>query len=90
MHRQLTDKSRASKSAEELRARLADMQEALGTKDTQLAILKVRLEEINQELGSSRRSVDQLQAENQRQVVDLWFHSFITELRYHRCIIYDP
>lgn len=77
MHRQLTDKSRASKSAEELRARLADMQEALSTKDTQLAILKVRLEDVNQELGSSRRSVDQLQTENQRQV-GFWFHNLIT------------
>lgn len=62
----MSDKSRTAKNAEELQARLADMQEALGTKDTQLAILKVRLEEVNQELGSSRRSVDQLQAETKR------------------------
>lgn len=70
IRRQLTDKSRASKTVEELHARLADMQEALGTKDTQLAILKVRLEEANQELGSSWRSVDQLQAETQRLMRD--------------------
>jgi len=45
----------------ELQARLVDMQEAMKSKDTQLAVLRVRLEEADRDLDGKRRTANQLQ-----------------------------
>ncbi|KAL1439488.1 hypothetical protein MTO96_010176 [Rhipicephalus appendiculatus] len=57
----------ASDSAfRELQARERDLTSALEAKDSQLAVLRVRLQEADQELTTKRRLVDDLRNENQR------------------------
>uniref|UniRef100_A0A131XS87 Putative golgin subfamily protein a member 5 n=1 Tax=Ixodes ricinus TaxID=34613 RepID=A0A131XS87_IXORI len=50
----------------ELQARERDLSSALDAKDAQLAVLRVRLQEADQELGTKRRLVEELRTENQR------------------------
>ncbi|KAH8031007.1 hypothetical protein HPB51_012475 [Rhipicephalus microplus] len=50
----------------ELQARERDLTSALEAKDSQLAVLRVRLQEADQELTTKRRLVDDLRNENQR------------------------
>ncbi|KAG8177569.1 hypothetical protein JTE90_026196 [Oedothorax gibbosus] len=54
------------KAIRELREREKDMSAALEAKDSQLAILKVRLQEADQELQVNRNIVKDLRAENDR------------------------
>ena len=50
----------------ELQNREQDLMEALGAKDSQLAILRVRLEEADREKESRQRAMEGLQSERQR------------------------
>ena len=50
----------------ELQNREQDLMEALGAKDSQLAILRVRLEEADREKDSRQRAVEGLQSERER------------------------
>ncbi|CAL1280458.1 unnamed protein product [Larinioides sclopetarius] len=58
--------SSSEKMLRELREREKDMIAALEAKDSQLAILKVRLQEADQELQIKRNLVKELEAENDR------------------------
>ena len=50
----------------ELQNREQDLMEALGAKDSQLAVLRVRLEEADREKESRQRAVEGLQSEKER------------------------
>ena len=50
----------------ELQAREMDLQEALKAKDSQLAVLRVRLEESERDIFSRRREVESLQTDRER------------------------
>lgn len=54
----------------ELQNREQDLMEALGAKDSQLAILRVRLEEADREKESRQRAVEGLQSERERMLKD--------------------
>lgn len=54
------------KLVRELREREKDMTAAMDAKDSQLAILKVRLQEADQELLVKQNVVEELTAENER------------------------
>lgn len=54
------------KLVRELQERERDMVAAMDAKDSQLAILKVRLQEADQELRVMQNKVDELSAENER------------------------
>lgn len=56
------------KVVRELREREKDMVAAIDAKDSQLAVLKVRLQEADQDLRSKQILIDELQAENQRMI----------------------
>ncbi|KAH9380251.1 hypothetical protein HPB48_018205 [Haemaphysalis longicornis] len=58
--------SSSDSALRELQARERDLTSALEAKDAQLAVLRVRLQEADQELGSKRRLVEDLRDENQR------------------------
>ena len=50
----------------ELQARESDLQESLTAKDSQLAVLRVRLEEADRELEEKRKSLKYLEGERNR------------------------
>ena len=50
----------------ELQSRESDLNEALQAKDSQLAVLRVRLEETDKELSGAKKSIERLESENQR------------------------
>ena len=50
----------------ELQNREQDLMEALGAKDSQLAVLRVRLEEADREKESRQKAVEGLQSERER------------------------
>jgi len=50
----------------ELRAQVDDLTEAVGAKDSQLAVLKVRLQEADQLLSSRTEALEALQSEKSR------------------------
>lgn len=52
----------------ELRAQVDDLTEALAAKDSQLAVLKVRLQEADQLLRSHTEALEALQSEKSRLV----------------------
>lgn len=54
------------KLVRELQERERDMVAAMDAKDSQLAILKVRLQEADQELHVKHNKIDELSAENER------------------------
>lgn len=58
--------SSSDSAIRELQARERDLTAALDAKDAQLAVLRVRLQEADQELTAKRHLVDQLRHENQR------------------------
>ncbi|CAN7994874.1 unnamed protein product [Ixodes hexagonus] len=58
--------SSSDSAIRELQARERDLSSALDAKDAQLAVLRVRLQEADQELGTKRRLVEELRTENQR------------------------
>lgn len=53
----------------ELQARVDDLTEAVGAKDSQLAVLKVRLQEADQLLSTRTEALEALQCEKSRYFV---------------------
>lgn len=58
--------SSSDSAIRELQARERDLSVALEAKDSQLAVLRVRLQEADQELAAKRELVDRLRTENER------------------------
>lgn len=50
----------------ELQAREADLHEALKAKDSQLAVLRVRLEDADRNISEHKKETDRLQTEKER------------------------
>lgn len=63
------DHSKSDRMVRELRARVDDLTEAVGAKDSQLAVLKVRLQEADQLLSSRTEALEALQSEKSRYVI---------------------
>ena len=70
MRRKLDQQNRRLSSSDqvlrELRAQESDLLEAMGAKDSQLGVLRVRLEEADRELLTTRAEAKQLQTEKDR------------------------
>ncbi|XP_056402236.1 golgin subfamily A member 5 [Hyla sarda] len=64
------DNSKSDRTTRELRARVDDLTEAVAAKDSQLAVLKVRLQEADQLLSSRTESLEKLQNEKSRILQD--------------------
>ncbi|XP_068254855.1 golgin subfamily A member 5 isoform X2 [Nyctibius grandis] len=64
------DHSKSDRMARELRARVDDLTEAVGAKDSQLAVLKVRLQEADQLLSARTEALEALQSEKSRIIQD--------------------
>lgn len=60
------DHSKNDRMVRELRAQVDDLTEAVGAKDSQLAVLKVRLQEADQLLSSRTEALEALQSEKSR------------------------
>uniref|UniRef100_V9KED1 Golgin subfamily A member 5 n=1 Tax=Callorhinchus milii TaxID=7868 RepID=V9KED1_CALMI len=65
-----SENSKTDRLSRELRAQVDDLTEALTAKDSQLAVLKVRLEEADQLLKSRTEALDTLQSEKNRILQD--------------------
>lgn len=66
-----SDQSRTDRTVRELRSQVDDLTEALGAKDGQLAVLKVRLDEADQLLKSRSSALEEAQTERSRYVYNL-------------------
>ncbi|KAJ7365414.1 Golgin sub A member 5 [Desmophyllum pertusum] len=66
--------------ARQLRMKEEDFTEALNAKDSQLAVLRVRIQESDQELQSKRQQIDEYQLERERLLQD---HSASTGVHSH-------
>ncbi|NP_001085841.1 golgin subfamily A member 5 [Xenopus laevis] len=64
------DNSKNDRTARELRAQVDDLSEAMAAKDSQLAVLKVRLQEADQLLKSRTETLESLQIEKSRILQD--------------------
>ncbi|NXF39506.1 GOGA5 protein, partial [Nyctibius bracteatus] len=64
------DHSKSDRMARELQARVDDLTEAVGAKDSQLAVLKVRLQEADQLLSARTEALEALQSEKSRIIQD--------------------
>ncbi|XP_054256285.1 golgin subfamily A member 5 [Indicator indicator] len=64
------DHSRSDRVVRELQARVDDLTEAVGAKDSQLAVLKVRLQEADQLLSARTEALEALQSEKSRIIQD--------------------
>uniref|UniRef100_A0A8C5R1T8 Golgin subfamily A member 5 n=1 Tax=Leptobrachium leishanense TaxID=445787 RepID=A0A8C5R1T8_9ANUR len=64
------DNSKTDRSARELRAQVDDLTEAMSAKDSQLAVLKIRLQEADQLLRSRTEALETLQSEKSRILQD--------------------
>lgn len=60
------DHSKSDRITRELRAQVDDLTEAVAAKDSQLAVLKVRLQEADQMLSSRTEALEALQSEKSR------------------------
>lgn len=60
------DNSKSDRITRELRAQVDDLTEAVAAKDSQLAVLKVRLQEADQVLSSRTEALEALQSEKSR------------------------
>ncbi|XP_067848034.1 golgin subfamily A member 5 [Heptranchias perlo] len=65
-----TENSKSDRMGRELRSQVDDLNEVLGAKDSQLAVLKVRLEEADQLLKTRTEAMDVLQNERNRILQD--------------------
>ncbi|XP_031643538.1 golgin subfamily A member 5 [Oncorhynchus kisutch] len=65
-----SDQSRTDRTVRELRSQVDDLTEALGAKDGQLAVLKVRLDEADQLLKSRSSALEEAQTERSRILQD--------------------
>ncbi|KFV74866.1 Golgin subfamily A member 5 [Struthio camelus australis] len=64
------DHSKSDRMVKELQARVDDLTEAVGAKDSQLAVLKVRLQEADQLLRTRTEALEALQSEKSRIIQD--------------------
>lgn len=64
------DNSKSDRTSRELRAQVDDLTQALGAKDSQLAVLKVRLQEADQLVSSRTEALEKLQNEKSRILQD--------------------
>ncbi|XP_066198355.1 golgin subfamily A member 5 [Saccopteryx leptura] len=64
------DHSKSDRITRELRAQVDDLTEAVAAKDSQLAVLKVRLQEADQLLGARTDALEALQSEKSRIMQD--------------------
>ncbi|KAM4662172.1 golgin subfamily A member 5 isoform 1-T2 [Discoglossus pictus] len=64
------DNSKTDRTARELRAQVDDLNEAMAAKDSQLAVLKVRLQEADQMLNSRTEALENLKSEKSRIMQD--------------------
>ncbi|XP_063998682.1 golgin subfamily A member 5 [Pogoniulus pusillus] len=64
------DHSRSDRMVRELQARVDDLTEAVGAKDSQLAVLKVRLQEADQLLSARTEALEALKSEKSRIIQD--------------------
>ncbi|EGW09722.1 golgin subfamily A member 5 isoform X1 [Cricetulus griseus] len=64
------DHSKSDRITRELRAQVDDLTEAVAAKDSQLAVLKVRLQEADQVLSSRTEALEALQSEKSRIMQD--------------------
>ncbi|XP_023367328.1 golgin subfamily A member 5 isoform X2 [Otolemur garnettii] len=64
------DHSKSDRITRELRAQVDDLTEALAAKDSQLAVLKVRLQEADQLLNTRTEALEALQSEKSRIIQD--------------------
>ncbi|NWR54049.1 GOGA5 protein, partial [Bucorvus abyssinicus] len=64
------DHSKNDRMVRELQARVDDLTEAVGAKDSQLAVLKVRLQEADQLLSARTEALEALQCEKSRIIQD--------------------
>ncbi|KAG9481811.1 hypothetical protein GDO78_010829 [Eleutherodactylus coqui] len=64
------DNSKSDRATRELRAQVDDLTQALDAKDSQLAVLKVRLQEADQLLSSRTEALEKLQNEKSRILQD--------------------
>ena len=60
------DHSKTDRITRELRAQVDDLTEAMAAKDSQLAVLKVRLQEADQLLNTRTEALEALQSEKSR------------------------
>lgn len=67
------DHSKSDRMVRELQARVDDLTEAVGAKDSQLAVLKVRLQEADQLLSTRTEALEALQTEKSRYFIVLYF-----------------
>ncbi|CAH2327715.1 golgin subfamily A member 5 [Pelobates cultripes] len=65
-----SNNSKSDRSARELRAQVDDLTEAMAAKDSQLAVLKIRLQEADQLLHSRTEALEILQSEKSRILQD--------------------
>ncbi|NWU00778.1 GOGA5 protein, partial [Urocynchramus pylzowi] len=64
------DHSKSDRLVRDLQARVDDLTEAVGAKDSQLAVLKVRLQEADQLLSARTEALEALQSEKSRIIQD--------------------
>ncbi|XP_064279606.1 golgin subfamily A member 5 isoform X2 [Passer domesticus] len=64
------DHSKSDRMVRDLQARVDDLTEAVGAKDSQLAVLKVRLQEADQLLSTRTEALEALQSEKSRIIQD--------------------
>lgn len=67
------DHSKSDRMVRELQARVDDLTEAVGAKDSQLAVLKVRLQEADQLLSARTEALEALQNEKSRYFIISYF-----------------
>lgn len=66
LHSNTQSASKSDQVVRELQNREQDLMEAIGAKDSQLAILRVRLEEADRELQGKQKQVEELLSEKNR------------------------
>lgn len=68
LQRSQTQLSASEDIARQLRMKEDDFTEALNAKDSQLAVLRVRIQESDQELQNKRKQIEEYQLERERSV----------------------
>ena len=58
--------NKEGKLRREFQSREDDLREALGAKDSQLAVLRIRIQESDQELRQTKEKLERFQNENER------------------------
>jgi hypothetical protein len=63
-----------------LQSREADSGEALAAKDSQIGVLRIRMEEADKQIQELHRQMQLLSGERDRYVVNIFFYSFVVFL----------